>query len=409
LNDVDSYIANFWRATQQSPEAVAAYADAPVFEVDLHARHRWLVMSDDASEFRRRMRTEPDYYDVKVAGYWVWGLCAWIGSGWCVDQDHGEREIQEGRGAALGHDRGIRCEPPDGKTPMLTGRSKADVQKGVNRGPHQKRPLLGMPNDAGQRGTAGRGVHQPSSESPFEKRPLLGGRSERDNGHGVHRVASGQLPDSVMGGWNPVGWEQKPQLAVWNDQGTHARNNHDTCEIRRAWLIDWFGRLRDRLRTVRVCCGDWKRVCDSESVTTRLGLVGLFLDPPYAQDIERLHAWISHLKGNGDAPAPGKRGVNRSADLYSNDRTQDVDRLVAEVHMYCLERGSDPLMRICLAGYAGQNEELEQRGWTVVAWKSSGGYGNRSSRGKENAARERLFFSPACLDPNATAGPLFDG
>jgi hypothetical protein len=29
------------------------------------------------------MKSDPDYYDAKVAGWWVWGLCQWIGSGWC--------------------------------------------------------------------------------------------------------------------------------------------------------------------------------------------------------------------------------------------------------------------------------------------------------------------------------------
>ena len=26
----------------------------------------------------------PDWCDPKVAGWWVWGACAWIGSGWCA-------------------------------------------------------------------------------------------------------------------------------------------------------------------------------------------------------------------------------------------------------------------------------------------------------------------------------------
>jgi hypothetical protein len=26
---------------------------------------------------------DPDYHDPRIAGYWVWGICAWIGSGFC--------------------------------------------------------------------------------------------------------------------------------------------------------------------------------------------------------------------------------------------------------------------------------------------------------------------------------------
>ena len=30
------------------------------------------------------LRLTPDFYDVKVAGWWVWGLSNWIGGGWCA-------------------------------------------------------------------------------------------------------------------------------------------------------------------------------------------------------------------------------------------------------------------------------------------------------------------------------------
>ncbi len=73
LNDADHMVANFWRATQQAPEVVAMYADGPVLETELHARHRWLVLSDEAKEFRRRMKTDPFYFDPMVAGWWCWG------------------------------------------------------------------------------------------------------------------------------------------------------------------------------------------------------------------------------------------------------------------------------------------------------------------------------------------------
>ena len=80
VNDLDCYLANFWRAVKCSPEEVAAHADWPVNEADLLARHRWLLARTD---FRERMRAEADYFDAKVAGWWAWGICSWIGSGWC--------------------------------------------------------------------------------------------------------------------------------------------------------------------------------------------------------------------------------------------------------------------------------------------------------------------------------------
>lgn len=40
VNDADAYLANFWRAISGDPDGVARYADWPVNEADLHARHR---------------------------------------------------------------------------------------------------------------------------------------------------------------------------------------------------------------------------------------------------------------------------------------------------------------------------------------------------------------------------------
>jgi hypothetical protein len=81
VNDLDCYLANFWRAVKWAPELVAEHADWPVNEADLHARHRDLVAR---VEFRRRMKREAKYFDAEIAGWWVWGLCQWIGGGWCA-------------------------------------------------------------------------------------------------------------------------------------------------------------------------------------------------------------------------------------------------------------------------------------------------------------------------------------
>ena len=80
INDSDGFVANFWRAVRCDPEAVAAHADYPVIEADLEARHAWLV---NRAERLRWQLEDPDFYDAKIAGWWVWGACAWIGSGWC--------------------------------------------------------------------------------------------------------------------------------------------------------------------------------------------------------------------------------------------------------------------------------------------------------------------------------------
>jgi site-specific DNA-adenine methylase len=81
VNDLDHYLANFWRALARDPQAVAHHANNPVNEADLTARHLWLV--NTGRERIARILGDPDYYDAQVAGWWVWGLCCWIGSGWC--------------------------------------------------------------------------------------------------------------------------------------------------------------------------------------------------------------------------------------------------------------------------------------------------------------------------------------
>ena len=86
VNDLDCYLANFWRALQSAPDEVARWADAPVNEADLLARHRWL--RETGMERIAALRTDPEHFDAKVAGWWVWGLCAWIGSGWCRHDAH---------------------------------------------------------------------------------------------------------------------------------------------------------------------------------------------------------------------------------------------------------------------------------------------------------------------------------
>jgi DNA adenine methylase len=79
--DGSGFIANFWRAVKHQPAAVAEWADYPVSHIDLGARHGWLMAQRD--RIGEAMQ-DPDWPgDAKVAGWWLWGQCCWIGSGWC--------------------------------------------------------------------------------------------------------------------------------------------------------------------------------------------------------------------------------------------------------------------------------------------------------------------------------------
>jgi hypothetical protein len=106
------------------------------------------------------------------------------------------------------------------------------------------------------------------------------------------------------------------------------------------------------------------------SPTFKHGITGVFLDPPYSS------------------------GADRNETLYASD-----DLSVArDVPEWALANGNNPLLRIALCGYDG--EHIIPDSWECVEWKARGGYGSQGDgRGRENAGRERIWFSPSCLRP----------
>jgi len=288
VNDKDGFVCNAWRAIKSMPDETAEWADWPVNENDLHARHVWLVERREA--LSRRLEGDPDYCDPKIAGWWLWGISCWIGGGWCA-----------GRNGPWGV-----VEDEDG------------VRQLVHLG------------DAGQ-GVQRRLVHLARGRGVQRKRVHLG-----NAGRGVKR-----------------------KLVHLGDAGRSvSRSGTD--------LDAWFAALSERMRRVRVCCGDWSRVC-GPTPTTKFGLAGVFLDPPYSAQ------------------------TGRDADIYA---TEDLT-VAQDVAAWCREHGDDPLMRIALCGYDGEHD---LPGWECVAWKAAGGYGLQSEKtGRENARRERIWFSPHCL------------
>ena len=272
-NDLDGFIANFWRAVSHDPQETARWADWPVIEADLNARHAYLV--GQRGTLLARLEGDPEFYDARIAGWWVAGVCGWIGSGYCSGE--GPWVVRDG---------------------ML-----------VNR----KMPHLG---------DAGRGINR--------QMPHLG-----NAGRGINR----QMPHLSNAG-----------------QG----------------IAEWFTTLSDRLRRVRITNGGWERVV-SESVTTRHGITGLFLDPPYGEEVEQTR-------------------------VYATDSGTISD----DVRAWCIENGNNSLLRIALCGYEGEGHDiLLDYGWTAHAWKTAGGYGGgRGGVGDANRHKERIYFSPACIDLN---------
>ncbi|MDB4871945.1 MAG: hypothetical protein JWL97_2949 [Gemmatimonadales bacterium] len=152
VNDADAFLCNFWRATQADPCVVAQHADWPVNETDLHARHRWLM--NEGSPIVERLLSDPEFFDAKVAGWWVWGLCMWIGSGWC--KPVGSR-----------HSNGTRKQIDWAVRPDLSSANgRGGIMHTWKKRPNVKRGGIGVhrtwqqiPDLSGDAGATGRGIH----------------------------------------------------------------------------------------------------------------------------------------------------------------------------------------------------------------------------------------------------------
>lgn len=88
--------------------------------------------------------------------------------------------------------------------------------------------------------------------------------------------------------------------------------------------------------------------------------------------------------------------------LYAEDH--DVATDVCE---WAIANGDNPRLRIALCGYEGEHSMPES--WAAVPWKAHGGYGLQGNgRGRDNAEREVVWFSPHCLQPDAVQPSLWD-
>jgi site-specific DNA-adenine methylase len=151
INDADGFVANFWRAVSRDAEAVAAEADWPCNEVDLFARHSWLVRQKEG--LVDTLNADPMFYDARIAGWWCWGACNWIGSGWCSGSGpwihDGERIIDSRQLPHLGDaGKGINRQLPH----------LGDAGKGINRQlPHLGDAGKGINRQLPHLGNSGRG------------------------------------------------------------------------------------------------------------------------------------------------------------------------------------------------------------------------------------------------------------
>lgn len=269
---------------------------------------RHIWLVERRAELVERLEGNPDYCDAKIAGWWVWGMACWIGSRFCSGEGPWRR---------------VEVAPGDWRLRKLTSDGQGVQRRLVHLG------------DGGQ-GVQRRRVHLGNDGQGVQrKRVHLG-----NDGRGVQRKLV-HLGDGQNAGTGEAG------------------------------LLAWMEALSERLRRVRICSGDWARVC-GRTPTVNHGLTGVFLDPPYSAE------------------------AGRDVDLYS---TEDIS-VAHDVREWAIANGDNPLLRIALCGY--DTEHAMPDNWQVYRWFAHGGYSNTGTgAGKTNKAREVIWFSPHCLTPDS--------
>ena len=336
--DKDGFVANAWRGMQFAPDELAHFCDWPVNHADLNARRKYLNdlphNLNSNGDLLKKLCEDPDWFDARIAGYWVWCMSCWIGSGL----------IRPNAMPEIVNDRGINSRGIIEKRPNL-GNSGQGVAQNLKGG----RPQVALQGGINALGMIPPGDNPGSNQIPLLhhetgicRRPTYG----FSGAHGVHRV-------SIVEG----AAENKPL---------------DVRDPYTPEIYTWFRVLSERLRRVRVVCGDWTRVCGGDWQDSR-GTCGIFFDPTYDPE-----------------------ACNRDPKIY----TVESDTSSRDVRDWCIERGERKSYRIVLAGYYDEHKILEKEyGWTVHRWSAHGGFANRGkgkTQGDINRHKETLFLSPHC-------------
>ena len=223
-----------------------------------------------------------------------------------------------------------------------------------------------------------------------QTRPHLGGgHGSAVTGAGVHKA---KLPRLIgnKGETAQLGVgvnSALPHLGGCDGSGVnYGRGVHQGEGRRLDGLVVWMRQLADRLRLVRITCGDFSRVT-TPAVTVSHGLTGIIWDPPYS------------------------RGI-RAARIYDNEDAKDMAHAEtvaqrAATNARELEAEHGRLLRQVFCGYEGEHDFP---GWTCVPWVARGGYGLQAhGKGRENREKERLWLSPGCIRDVARGQFLLPG
>ena len=300
--DTDGGICNFWRALAADPDGVARWADWPTIHDDLTARHRWLVAwcRDNAE----RLREDADYYDVKAAGWWVWGISLWIGGGWCQPMraaTGSPRPNIPGGGRVAGE--GVsaqRLSVPQDRIPTIQPHTGG---KGVSA------QTVTIPRNDGQipvvlHEIGGQGVNAQRKQLD-DKRPMVRSSWGDHSGVGV----SAQRPDKRPKVQDAIdcGPGVSAQRKLENKRPAmagHVRGAGGVTVCNGERLRPLLEQLAERLKGVIVLNRSWESAVTptvlAQTATGPSPTVGILLDPPYFTSERHSHVYGSDVDGTSD-------------------------------------------------------------------------------------------------------------
>ena len=343
VTDTDGGICNFWRAIEYGDiEEVAWWADYPTIHHDLTARHIWLRQW--FNENAQRLIVDPNFFDPKVAGWWVWGISLWIGGGWCADTSDCIPKIYNSHGGSGVSAQRVSMpgERVSDKIPQVSssiGGSGVSAQRVELQ---DKRPRVDR--TSGGSGVAAQRINMPG-EKTYDKRP---------------HVASGSGGQGVSA--------QREEL---RDQRPHVKNSVGGQGVSvqrrtRTQLLDWFRDLQERLKGVIVLNRSWESAVTPtllmHTPTSQKPSVGILMDPPYKTE-------------------------ERSNNLYASDLRGESSAIAVASYKWAVEHGN--IYRIAYCAHEGDFEIPE--GWRVVTSQLSG------ISKAERQRQEMVMFSPKCV------------
>lgn len=373
VNDMDGFVSNFWRSLRADPELVAYYADWPTSHLDLTARKQFCV--NKLARLTDELRSDMDYYDAEVAGYWVWCVSNDIGlfrEGQVIPDVAKEPvDLTASDSIPVMGDKGVNAQRVYNRKPTTANagglgvqpqkvsdrRAKLNHGTGGNGVQAQSQTIYNRIPVAGDKGvqagrvlrniphaTAAQGIQ--AQRDGYESRPLLGPL-------GVNTSRKGYTYPEAVSEFNELVWEHLP----FNGKRLFAQ----------------FTELAERLWRTYVLCKDWSTLCspsvmgltNSDLKGSKKPVCGIFLDPPYQTE-------------------------GRKDGLYRVDSLS----VAADVMQWAIEKGNDPNIRVAVAGYKDDYSNWPE-GWEAYEWSTSE-IRMGSTKRAEYSRVEVIWFSPHC-------------